>query len=226
MLSLRRTFITCEQSLTLTLLHSNMPSTPYSTKQYNKQNWRCTTRTYPTQPYSGFVILWSTKHACGRHTKSYLAPYLSLPIPDTTVAAYEVCVTFGAVGFVVHEGMRVEGMPNHTLLHTVPYTYLVPYTYPTLHIPDTTVATHEVCISLRVVGFVVHDGMRVEGIPNHTLYPTHTWYYSSHTRSLYYAWSCRVYDPQRRACGRRRRSRSSSCTSYSNILLPAARSSS
>ena len=37
----------------------------------------------------------------------------TLHIPD---AAHKVCVTFGVVGFVVHEGVHVEGVSASTVL--------------------------------------------------------------------------------------------------------------
>ena len=77
------------------------------------------------------------RHACGRHTQPYLTPYPTQPyltpyptqpyltpyctlhIPDTTVAAHEVCVTFGVVGFMIHEGVRVEGVGARKVLLTL-----------------------------------------------------------------------------------------------------------
>ena len=34
----------------------------------------------------------------------------TLHIPDAAVPAHKVCVTFGVVGFVIYEGVRVEGV--------------------------------------------------------------------------------------------------------------------
>ena len=45
-------------------------------------------------------------------------PY-ALHIPDATVPAHKVCVAFGVVGFVIHEGMRVEGVGAGEVLLTL-----------------------------------------------------------------------------------------------------------